>query len=394
MKGSSTSDAGVFLASAITTAINQRVETRLVALDIKGAFDSVWWRGLLAHLWSISFRDKVFKLFQSYLSDRFVRVVTSQDSSDLYPVTPGVPQGAIWSPPLFNLCIRQLPTIVKHSLIVGYADDHTLLKIISDKSDRLTAASQLNDDLVAISQFGKIWQIKFAPNKTFSVLISLKRDLSSCPHPPLIMDDTIIPETSSIKVLGIKFDSLLTWEPHITDILSRAQHRAGQLYRCRSLLTEQDMSIIYKSWIRPILEYSNILYSGATATHLRHLNNLQSRIEQTCSSVFQPLLSCWNAAIVGLVCRLLAGEGRGNLQTYCPQFCDINQLPHRSHRLHFWDPAEHLRFVNPCNFKKFRRSWLVSAVTIWNDLPADVILQGETLGWRAILKDTQCCICN
>ena len=66
----------------------------------------------------------------------------------------------------------------------------------------ITAASQLNDGLVAISQFAKVWQIKFTPNKTVSLLISLKRDLSSCPHPPLIMDDTIIPETSSIKVLG------------------------------------------------------------------------------------------------------------------------------------------------------------------------------------------------
>ena len=40
MRGSSTSDAGVSLASTITTAINQRAEARLVALDIKGAFDS------------------------------------------------------------------------------------------------------------------------------------------------------------------------------------------------------------------------------------------------------------------------------------------------------------------------------------------------------------------
>ena len=133
---------------------------------------------------------------------------------------------------------------MKHSLIVGYADDHTLLKIIPDKPDRLAAASQLNDNLAAISQFGKIWQIKFAPNKTFSLLISLKRDLLSCPHPSLIMDDIIIPETSSIKVLGFKFDSSLTWEPHITDILSRARQRSGQLYRCRSLLTARYQHLI------------------------------------------------------------------------------------------------------------------------------------------------------
>ena len=210
MRGSSTSDAGVLLASTITTAINQRAEARLVALDIKGAFDSVWWRGLLAHLWSIGLRDKVFQLFESYLSNRFIRIVTPLESSDLYPVTAGVPQGAIWSPTLFNLYIRLLPTVVKHSLIVGYADDHTLLKIIPDKSDRVTAASQLNEDLEAISQFGKIWQITFAPSKTFSLLISLKRDLLPNPHPPLTMDGTIIPESNSIKVLGFKFDSLLT----------------------------------------------------------------------------------------------------------------------------------------------------------------------------------------
>ena len=50
MKGSSTSDAGVSLASTITTAINQRTEIRLVALDIKGAFDHVRWDSLLDHL--------------------------------------------------------------------------------------------------------------------------------------------------------------------------------------------------------------------------------------------------------------------------------------------------------------------------------------------------------
>ena len=53
LKGSSTSDAGVSLASTISTAINQRAEIRLVALDIKGAFDHVRWDSVLNHLWSI-----------------------------------------------------------------------------------------------------------------------------------------------------------------------------------------------------------------------------------------------------------------------------------------------------------------------------------------------------
>ena len=87
MKGSSTSDTGVLLVSCIATPINQRAEARLVALDIKGAFNSVWWRGLLAHLHSIDLRDKVISLFESYLSNQFIRVVTPLESFDFNPVT-------------------------------------------------------------------------------------------------------------------------------------------------------------------------------------------------------------------------------------------------------------------------------------------------------------------
>ena len=65
MKASSTSDAGISLASTIIAAINQKAEARLVILDIKGAFDSVWWRGLLMHLRSIGFRDRALSLFES-----------------------------------------------------------------------------------------------------------------------------------------------------------------------------------------------------------------------------------------------------------------------------------------------------------------------------------------
>ena len=99
---------------------------------------------------------------------------------------------------------------------------------------------------------------------------------------------------------------------------------------------------------------------------------------------------------MGLVCRLLAGEGRGNLLTYCPQFCG-NQTHRWSHRLHSWYPAGHLHFINPCDFKtldRFKHSWLATAPAIWNRFPAEILLRGETYGWRTILQEAQRCICN
>ena len=61
-----------------------------------------------------------------------------------------------------------------------------------------------------------------------------------------------------------------------------------------------------------------------------------------------------------LVCRLLDGEGHGNLQIYCPQFCS-NQIHCRSHCLHFWDPAEHLCLVIPA----ISEHWADSSVACW-----------------------------
>ena len=139
-------------------------------------------------------------------------------------------------------------------------------------------------------------------------------------------------------------------------ILNRGKR--GLAYCCRSLLTSQDLSLMYKSWIHPALEYGNILYAGAASTHLQRLDCLQSRIEQTCSSHFQSLLHHRNASIIGLVCRLLAGEGQGDLQNpfnYCPLFRGVENTRHQSTRLYAWDPAAHLRFTDPTDFRTLDR---------------------------------------
>ena len=45
--------------------------------------------------------------------------------------------------------------------------------------------------------------------------------------------------------------------------------------------------------------HGSILYSGVASTYLRHLDDLQSRIERSCSFAFQPLSHRQNAAIMG-----------------------------------------------------------------------------------------------
>ena len=155
---------------------------------------------------------------------------------------------------------------------------------------------------------------------------------------------------------------------------------------CCSLLSEQDIYTLYKScqyWSMVtvfIQELPMLIYIDLTIYNLI--------LKGPAQLLFNPSF-CWHAAIMGLVCRLLAGKGWANLPIYCPQLCG-NPTHRRFHWLHSWDPAEHLRLVNPCNFKtldRFKCSWLATATDIWNGLPADMILQGKVSGWHTILKD-------
>ena len=91
---------------------------------------------------------------------------------------------------------------------------------------------------------------------------------------------------------------------------------------------------------------------------------------------FQPLSYCQIPVIMGLVCHLLAGEGCGNLHIYCTPFCG-NQTLLIYHCLYPWDPTEHLRLVNLCDFRTldtFKCSWLATDADIWNGLSADSML--------------------
>ena len=57
-------------------------------------------------------------------------VASEKGKSSMLTVSAGLPQGAIWLPLLFNLYICFLPSVVRSSSVIEYADDHTLLKII------------------------------------------------------------------------------------------------------------------------------------------------------------------------------------------------------------------------------------------------------------------------
>ena len=105
LKGTGVQDCGTAIGLFATQVLESCQECQVVSLDIKGAFNYIWWNSLLQHLSCIGACGKAFALFQSYLSNRYLYVVANAKESSHYPIQAGVPQDAIWFPILFNLYV-------------------------------------------------------------------------------------------------------------------------------------------------------------------------------------------------------------------------------------------------------------------------------------------------
>ena len=62
--------------------------------------------------WSDGISGQIFELISSFLSNRWLKVVLDEKSSQEYPVNAGVPLGSILGPTIFLLYINGLPDVI------------------------------------------------------------------------------------------------------------------------------------------------------------------------------------------------------------------------------------------------------------------------------------------
>ena len=94
-------------------------------------------------------------------------------------------------------------------------------------------------------------------------------------HPNTIFNDHIIDRVVTHKHLGITLSSDLKWTTHINNIAHSSSKRLDLMRGLKYKIDRKSLETIYKSFVRPCLEYGDCLWAGTYETELIKLDNVQ-----------------------------------------------------------------------------------------------------------------------
>ena len=240
-------------------------------------------------LWN--FRSDIGLIF-SFLSKTRFCVVLDGKSSQEYPVNTVVTQGSILGPTLFLLYINDLSDDVICDIAI-YADDTTLYSkcdLASDLWQQLELASELESDLRDTLDWGRKWLVHFNAGKTQLVSFDRSNNTGAI---DVKMDGFVLEEKSSFKMMGLTFSSKFEWGSCIISFAKTASKKIGTLIRSMKFLSPEVPLYLYKSTIRPCMEYCCHVWAGAPSCYLELLDKLQKRICRTAVLHLLPFLNPW-----------------------------------------------------------------------------------------------------
>ena len=260
---------------AWTKMLDDNTPVDAVYLDFRKAFDSVPHRRLLNKLRSYGVSGKLLSWIESFLSERTQQVTIGGCHSTMVPVTSGVPQGSVLGPLLFLIYVNDLPDVVSCSVKL-FADDAKLFSGISTDSQ----AADLQADLNALVQWSSSWQMAFNEDKCKVMHIGAANRAA-----PLHMGCQQLQSTQVERDLGVKIDCVLKFRQQAAAAIAKANQVLAVIRRSFALLDETTLPLLFKSLVRPHLEYGNLVWGPFNRADQRAVERVQRRATRLVTSI-------------------------------------------------------------------------------------------------------------
>ena len=182
------------------------------------------------------------------------------------------------------------------------------------------------------------------------------------------MDGSVLEEKSSFKMLGLTFSSKLDWGSCIISIAKTASKKIGALIRSMKFLFPEVAMYLYKSTIRPCMEYSCHVWTGAPSCYLELLDKLQKQICRilgpSLTDSHEPLAHRRNVTSLSLFIRSYFGRCSSELAQLFPLAFSRGRSTRYSDRLHDFSVT-----IPKCYKDVYVNSFFPCGTKLWNSLP-------------------------
>ena len=162
------------------------------------------------------------------------------------------------TPSLFLIYINDLSNGSKSKCKL-FADDTSLFSVVHDID---TCINDLNHDLEKNSERAFQLKMNFDPDhtkQTQEIIFIMKKIVSV--HPVAYFNNILVNSTTTHKHLGIILHSKLNYKNHLQSVFSRVSKTICLLKKFQPTLPRKSLVTIYKSFIRPRLDYGDVVYN-------------------------------------------------------------------------------------------------------------------------------------
>ena len=169
---------------------------------------------------------------------------------------------------LFLTFINDLPEVTNSEARL-FAVDCLLYRPIVSRKD----TEDLQQDLAALEDWEKQWQMAFHPEKCVVIQISSKRSTISANY-TLYNHQLDVVESS--KHLGVTINKNLRWDDHINNTTARANRTLGFLKRNIRGCKTSARARAYEAIVRPTLEYAAYIWDPYNTGQINQLEKVET----------------------------------------------------------------------------------------------------------------------
>ena len=352
-----------------TQALDAGYGLDIVYLDYRKAFDTVPHLRLLLKLKRYGFPEEIIKWISAFLKDRKMRVGVNGAFSFWTDILSGVPQGSVLGPLLFILFVNDLPDWMVNNMRM-FADDTKIWRTISCLSD----SDSLQDDLDKLSVWSDQWLLRFNAAKCKVMHVGHKFPTVYNVREGLNIQELEVVEAE--KDLGVCTTSNLKSGRQCAVASAKAMSVLGLIRRHFKNIGISNFRLLYKTYIRPHLEYCIQAWSPYLVKDIECLEKVQRRATKMVSG-FRNKSYNERLKLLGLT-TLSKRRIRGDLIETFKILTDREKL-NKNDFFQLADQQHGLRghtlklFKKRCHTTIRANSFSMRVVDEWNALPQEVV---------------------